>query len=74
MKFTYNPEWFEDEDEDEEEEWDLQKYRKETQDERDAAEEARIYALQGGYREPPAEYNDSSDEDDADSDDKGGDT
>ncbi|KAF7789607.1 hypothetical protein EIP86_000553 [Pleurotus ostreatoroseus] len=43
--FTYNPEWFDDTDE-EEEDWDLEKYRKEKEEEDLAAEEARIRTLQ----------------------------
>jgi len=58
--FTYNPEWFaEEDDEPEEDEWDIAKYRRETEVERDAAEEARLAALNiddEGYRESaPAE-------------------
>ena len=44
-QFTYNPEWFDDTDE-EEEDWDLEKYRKEKEEEDLAAEEARIRTLQ----------------------------
>lgn len=61
-QFTYNPEWFEEEDEEEEEEWDIQKFRKEQQDEIDAEEKSHAGALQDGYREPPAAHSDSSDD------------
>ena len=57
LQFTYNPEWFADEEEESEEEWDLEKYRQEQQAENDAAEAARIAALnlEDGYREPDVE-------------------
>ncbi|KAI5117376.1 hypothetical protein M0805_004366 [Coniferiporia weirii] len=52
--FAYNPEWFADEDDDAEDEWDIEKYRREAQAERDAEEAARIAGLNigdDGYRE-----------------------
>lgn len=42
--FQYNPEWFEDSDEGEDD-WDLEKYRKQKEDEDLVAEEERIRAL-----------------------------
>ncbi|TDL25757.1 hypothetical protein BD410DRAFT_784790 [Rickenella mellea] len=51
--FSYNPEWFEDEEGDAEEEWDIEKYRRERDAERDADEEERIQSLSDGYHEPP---------------------
>ena len=38
IKFTYNPEWFEDEDEGDEEDWDLSKYRRYENDDDDERE------------------------------------
>jgi len=46
LQFQYNPEWFQDEDEGEEsDDFDLEKYRKEKEEEDLAAEEARIAGL-----------------------------
>jgi len=51
--FSYNPEWFAEDDEDSDEEWDIAMYRRETEAEEQAAEEARLAALglDDGYRE-----------------------
>jgi hypothetical protein len=56
-KFQFNPEWFEDEDGDAEEEWDLDKYRKEQEEENLAEEEKRIADLKfrDGVNEGDAE-------------------
>ncbi|KAF7300825.1 Translation machinery-associated protein 46 [Mycena kentingensis (nom. inval.)] len=43
--FEYNPEWFEDDDEEADDGWDLDKYRREKEDEDAAAEELRIANL-----------------------------
>ena len=51
-KFTYNPEWFEEEEE-EEDEWDIAQYRKQKEDEDFEAEEERIRQLHM-YDEPPS--------------------
>ncbi len=51
FQFTYNPEWFQEEEDDAEDEWDLEKYRRETQEQKDAEEEERIQSLHNGYRE-----------------------
>ena len=76
-QFTYNPDWAMDDDEDEDEDWDIQKYRKEQEEANEAAEEARIQALNDGYREASPGQSDSDNGDDGNVDeenDKGGDT
>lgn len=58
VQFQYNPEWFEDEDEgDASDDWDLEKYRREKEDEDLTAEEQRIanLALTEGVHEGEAE-------------------
>jgi hypothetical protein len=46
MQFQYNPEWFEDGDDgDDSDDWDLNKYRREKEEEDLAAEEQRIANL-----------------------------
>lgn len=57
-QFTYNPEWFADEDDEPEDEWDIAKYRRETEEDHDVEEVARIDALginDDGYRESEPE-------------------
>lgn len=45
LQFQYNPEWFEDEDDDGTDDWDLNRYRREKEEEDLAEEELRIANL-----------------------------
>jgi AraC-like DNA-binding protein len=58
LQFQYNPEWFQDEEDgDASDDWDLNKYRREQEEDNLAAEELRIaqLALQSGYHEEVGE-------------------
>jgi hypothetical protein len=58
VQFQYNPEWFEDEDDaDAADEWDLDKYRREKEQDDLAAEELRIaqLSLREGFHEGDAD-------------------
>lgn len=58
--FSYNPEWFADEEGGDEDEWDITAYRKQKQEEDDAAEEERLEELGKGFKDISTDGRDSS--------------